>query len=263
MSKRNFEMEDSELRDLEERYVEMMKEMEKDKQTQSFQIPEEWDKKFQQTIDETLKEQWKKRRMRRVKKVGVAAAVLLAVTFGVDRGLVAVHGDGLMEVVKNVFNINEKNYTVLGTNKNITVSQDEEDEIYFDADTIEEACEQIHQEILRPMFRISYIPDGYTMAEIKYNKVYQIANFTLEKDEEQIYFFQQMVLDEDSSGNFTDEKRILEIENKNLNQTIEIYQSNQDDSLKFVVSYGNSILSFNGKVNVDECEKIVESICFE
>lgn len=137
MSKRNFEMEDSELRDLEERYVEMMKEMEKDKQTQSFQIPEEWDKKFQQTIDETLKEQWKKRRMRRVKKVGVAAAVLLAVTFGVDRGLVAVHGDGLMEVVKNVFNINEKNYTVLGTNKNITVSQDEEDEIYFDADTIE------------------------------------------------------------------------------------------------------------------------------
>lgn len=263
MSKRNFEMEDSELRDLEERYVEMMKEMEKDKQTQSFQIPEEWDKKFQQTIDETLKEQWKKRRMRRVKNVGVAAAVLLAVTFGVDRGLVAVHGDGLMEVVQSVLNENDKNYTILGEDNDVVLSTDADVEIYYEATTVKEACEKIHQDILRPMFYIPYIPEGYELKETKYNKTYQIANFILEKENKQVYFFQQMILNEDASGSFTDEKEVTKVKNEYLDQVIEIYESNQDDSLKFMIPYGNTILSFNGRVSVDECEKIAGSIYFE
>lgn len=263
MSKRNFEMEDSELRDLEERYVEMMKEMEKDKQTQSFQIPEEWDKKFQQTIDETLKEQWKKRRMRRVKNVGVAAAVLLAVTFGVDRGLVAVHGDGLMEVVQSVLNENDKNYVVISDNKDIIVEDNDKSQMYFKVDTLDKAYEQIRQKVLRPILYMAYMPKGYMLKETQFDQEYQVVNFVLEKNGKKIYIYQQLMADDGSSGNFSDEEKIVEIENTNLKQKVSIYKSNQDDSLVFSINYKNNILTFNGLITLKECEKIAENICYE
>ena len=103
MSKKNIVKEDSEFRYLEEHFEEMMEEMKKDKLTQDFQISQEWDQKFRKTIDETLEELRKKSRRRKIKNAVIAAGVILVATACVDCSMVAVQGEGLLDIVESVF----------------------------------------------------------------------------------------------------------------------------------------------------------------
>lgn len=200
MSKKNIVKEDSEFRYLEEHFEEMMEEMKKDKLTQDFQISQEWDQKFRKTIDETLEELRKKSRRRKIKNAVIAAGVILAATACVDYSMVAVQGEGLLDIVESVFDSNEKNYTMYGTQEELFLEQDNEEEVYFDITSLEKAYEEMNEVVLYPIFYISYIPEQYVLQEAKYNKVYKMINMIFEKNGQQIYISQQLISDEDSSG---------------------------------------------------------------
>ena len=235
MSKKNIVKEDSEFRYLEEHFEEMMEEMKKDKLTQDFRISQEWDQKFRKTIDETLEELRKKSRRRKIKNAVIAAVVILATTACVDYSMVAVQGEGLLDIVESVFDSNEKNYTMYGTQEELFLEQDNEEEVYFDITSLEKAYEEMSEVVLYPIFYISYIPEQYVLQEAKYNKVYKMINMIFEKNGQQIYISQQLISDEDSSGIVMDDEKITDVKNVNLGQDILVYQSNQDDSLVFAV----------------------------
>lgn len=263
MSKKNIVEEDSEFRYLEEHFEEMMEEMKKDKLTQDFQISQEWDQKFRKTIDETLEELQKKRRRRRIKNAVVAAGVILVATACVDYSMVAVQGEGLLDIVESVFDSNGKKYVVYGTQEETFLEQDNEEEVYFDITSLEKAYEEMSEEILYPIFYISYVPEQYVLQEVKYNKVYKTINMIFEKEGKHIYISQQLMTDEGSSGIVTDDEKIMDIKNTNLNEKISVYQSNQDDSLVFSVRHKMGILTFNGLLTPEECKKIAENIYYE
>lgn len=263
MSKKNIVKEDSEFRYLEEHFEEMMEEMKKDKLTQDFQISQEWDQKFRKTIDETLEELRKKSRRRKIKNAVIAAGVILAATACVDYSMVAVQGEGLLDIVECVFDSNEKNYTMYGTQEELFLEQDNEEEVYFDITSLEKAYEEMNEVVLYPIFYISYIPEQYVLQEAKYNKVYKMINMIFEKNGQQIYISQQLISDEDSSGILIGDEKITDVKNVKLGQDIPIYKSNQDDSLVFAVHHKTGILTFDGILSLEECKKIVEGIYYE
>ena len=137
MSKKNIVKEDSEFRYLEEHFEEMMEEMKKDKLTQDFQISQEWDQKFRKTIDETLEELRKKSRRRKIKNAVIAAGVILAATACVDYSMVAVQGEGLLDIVESVFDSGEKNIITFGTEVEEDMEEEDESEIYFETSSLE------------------------------------------------------------------------------------------------------------------------------
>lgn len=263
MSKKNIVEEDSEFRYLEEHFDEMMEEMKRDQLTQNFQISQEWDRKFRKTIDETLEELQKKSRRRKIKNAVVAAGMLLTVTACVGYSMVAVQGEGLLEIVESVFDSNGKNYIVYGTQEETFLEQDNEEEVYFDVTSLEKAYEEMEEEILYPIFYILYVPEQYALQEVKYNKVYKTINMIFEKEDKHIYISQQLMTGEGSSGIITDDQKIMDVQNINLNEEIAMYQSNQDDSLFFSVRHKTGILTFNGLLTPEECKKIAENIYYE
>ena len=131
MSKKNIVKEDSEFRYLEEHFEEMMEEMKKDKLTQDFQISQEWDQKFRKTIDETLEELRKKSRRRKIKNAVIAAGVILVATACVDYSMVAVQGEGLLDIVESVFDSGDRNTVTFGTMTEEDMGEEEQNEIYL------------------------------------------------------------------------------------------------------------------------------------
>ena len=115
MSKKNIVTENEEFKYLEENFEEMMREMEKDKETHDYQIPQIWDYDFRKTIDETLEREQRKRSKKRMRNLSIAAGIALVTLVGVDRSLVAVQGDGIKEVVEGVFEFEDKNVVTSGT----------------------------------------------------------------------------------------------------------------------------------------------------
>lgn len=263
MSKKNIVTENEDFKYLEENFEEMMREMEKDKETHDYQIPQIWDYDFRKTIDETLKTEQRKRSKKRMRNLSIAAGIALVTLVGVDRSLVVVQGDGIKEVVEGVFEFEDKNVVAFGTTEETTVEEAETYEIYFDTTSLETAYGQIREELKMPMFYVSYIPEEYKLTEAKYDKSYRFLNMKLENGEKRIYFSQQQVTDLKATGIATDEKECASVLNEELNCEISIFQSEQDNTYVFTIEEG--IIALYGSVSgsLEDCKKIVESITFQ
>lgn len=263
MSKKNIVEEDSEFRYLEEHFDEMMEEMKRDQLTQNFQISQEWDRKFRKTIDETLEELQKKSRRRKIKNAVVAAGMLLTVTACVGYSMVAVQGEGLLEIVESVFDSGEKNIITFGTEAEENMEEEDESEIYFDTSSLETAYEQIRQELRMPMFYISYIPEGYQLSEAKYDKSYRILNLKFEKEEKQIYISQQQILEGEATGIIIDEEQDESVVNESLSCEIPIYRSEQDETYIFSVKQGTLVLNCRVSEGLKMCKELARNIYFQ
>lgn len=263
MSKKNIVTEDEGFRYLEENFEEMMKEMEKDKETHEYQIPQIWDYDFRKTIDETLEREQCKRSRKRMRNLSIAAGIALVTLVGVDRSLVAVQGDGIKEVVEGVFEFEDKNVVTFGTMEETMVEEKETYEIWFDTSSLETAYEQIREELKMPMFYVTYIPEGYELTEAKYDKSYRFLNMKFENEGKRIYFSQQQVTDLKATGGTLDQKECAIVVNEKLKREISIFQSEQDNTYVFTISEG--VLALQGSVSGDlkECKKILESITFQ
>lgn len=263
MSKKNIVTEDEDFRYLEENFEEMMKEMEKDKETHEYQIPQIWDYDFRKTIDETLEKEQCKRSRKRMRNLSIAAGIALVTLVGVDRSLVAVQGDGIKEVVESTFNLEERTFVTFDTNGKQGEESNEIDEIYFSSNSLTEAYQEIEKKVLYPIFYIGYMPEDYQLIEAKYNTCYRILNMEWEKDNQKIYVSQQFVMADEGTGAAVGRRKEKVIENTILKKKIELYKSEQDESRIFLIKYNNMMFSFNGNVSLEECEKIAENIFFE
>lgn len=263
MSKKNIVTEDEDFRYLEENFEEMMKEMEKDKETHEYQIPQIWDYDFRKTIDETLEREQCKRSRKRMRNLSIAAGIALVTLVGVDRSLVAVQGDGIKEVVENVFTTDGKNMVTFGTTEETIVEEDETYEIYFDTTSLETAYEQIRAELKMPMFYVSYIPEGYKLTEARYDKTYRFLNMKFENGRKRIYFSQQQITDLKSTGIATDEIKCESVLNEKLNCEIPIFLSEQDNTYVFAINKETLVLNCRMQGEEKECRKIAENIIFE
>lgn len=263
MSKKNIVTENEDFKYLEENFEEMMREMEKDKETHDYQIPQIWDYDFRKTIDETLKTAQRKRSKKRMRNLSIAAGIALVTLVGVDRSLVVVQGDGIKEVVERTFSVGEKTFVTFDTNEKQEEGSNEIDEIYFNNNSLTEAYQEIEEKLLYPIFYIGYMPQDYQLTEVKYNTNYRILNMEWEKENQKIYVSQQFVMDGDGTGATVGRRKEKVVENTMLKKTIELYKSEQDDSRIFLIRYNNMMFSFNGSVSLKECKKIAESISFE
>lgn len=263
MSKKNIVTEDEDFRYLEENFEEMMKEMEKDKEIHEYQIPQIWDYDFRKTIDETLEKEQCKRSRKRMRNLSIAAGIALVTLVGVDRSLVAVQGDGIKEVVEGVFEFEDKNVVTSGTTEETTVEEAETYEIYFDTTSLETAYEQIRAELKMPMFYVSYVPEGYKLTEVRYDKAYRFLNMKFENGENKIYLSQQQISDMKATGIAMDEKKCESVLNENLKREISIFQSEQDNTYVFVINKETLLLNCRVQGEENECRKIAESISFE
>lgn len=262
MNKKKKMEQEPEFRYIRDHFDHMMNDMEKDKAQCNVEMPEEWEDDFLKVIRETLAK--KERRERIVRRVGTVAAVAFLVIGGIWRSPEIVHGDGILEVLKEAFEFYEQNYITFGTNKELDVlSEVEQSEVFFDVTSLEMTYEQIRQELLRPMFYVPEFPKRFKLSEAKYDRSYSILNMKLENKEERIYISQKTVLDENPTGLITDEHECAIVKNSNLNQEIPIYQSEQDNNLIFFIQEKNMLISFRGPVTVEECKKIIENIYFE
>lgn len=266
---RKQKIEDSpEFRYFEEHFDEMMEEMEKDSESQSFEIPEEWDRSFRKTIEETVeREEKKKSRKEKLlrwgsRAVAAAAGVALVMFIGMNFSAVQVQGEGLLDVFREMFEVNGKQYTTFNIGEKVEVNSEEEcEDIYFDTSTLEDAYQQIREELKMPIFYVTYIPEGYKLEEIYYNKTYNVLNLKIGNGKNTIYISQQQQFDEVTTG-ILNEEECIEVENQYLNQTVEIYKSIQDESLAFNIEVNHNLLIVRCNLSIDEGKKIAENIQF-
>lgn len=267
---RKQKIEDSpEFRYFEEHFDEMMEEMEKDSESQSFEIPEEWDRSFRKTIEETVeREEKKKSRKEKLLKwgsraVAAAAGVALVMFIGMNFSAVQVQGEGLLDVFREMFDVNGNQHTTFSVGEEVDMDTEETwEDIYFEATTLEDAYQQVREELKMPMFYLTYVPKGYILEEVKYNNAYDILNIELRNGENAIYVSQQQQFDEVATGVLNEEEKCIDVENKNLDQIIKIYNSIQDESLAFSVKVNHNLLIVRCNVSINEGKKIAENIQF-
>ena len=263
-------VEDSpEFRYFEENFDEIIKEMEEDPELQNLKIPDEWDMRFRKTIEDTIKREEKKKNVKeKMLKWGsrvavVAAGVVLVMFVGMSMSAVTVQGEGLLDVFLNTFDLNGKKYTTVDVGEKVGVSMEEEGiDIYFDTESLERAYEQIRDEFKKPMFYVTYVPERFNLIEAKYNKAFELLNFKFECGKDTIYISQQQQIDEVSAGSVSEDKKCAEVTNESLKQTIEIYESVQDNNLVFNVSVNHTFLVVRCNVSIEEAEKIAKSVIF-
>ena len=261
MGKKNQIQDSPEYKYFEENFDALMSEMEQDKESECFEIPDEWDQRFRKAIDETIERERKEKVHGFVKVVGVVTAVIFVLLIG-NFAVEQVNGEGLLEIFQNNFILGDKEYTTYGTNNEMELIEEEnENIIYYSGDDLEDISEQIREEIKCPMFHLSYLPDGFSVESASYVKGFRIINIKLVKGEEYIYIFQQKQVDDIASGVF--EEKMDEnttIHNKILEEHIVIYDGYQDNSWLIKFKKNNDILSIDALLSKEECIKIAENI---
>ena len=237
------------------------KRMEEDKESAELKMPDGWEQDFAKTIDDTLDGKERKGRNRIVKRiVGVAAAVVLVVAVG-NLTAEQVSGEGLLEMFMNQFMVGEQQYDIYGNENEIELDEDDEtDIVYFDGTTFDDVSKQIREELKSPMFYLRYTPDGFTVEEASYDKVFRIINIKLIKDNEYIYIFQQRQVDERASGIMAENSESMTIENSYLNKEINIHEGNQDNNWILVIDENGIVFSIDTLISKEECIKIAENI---
>ena len=261
MGKKNQIQDSPEYKYFEENFDALMSEMEQDKESECFEIPDEWDQRFRKAIDETIERERKEKVHGFVKVVGVVTAVIFVLLIG-NFAVEQVNGEGLLEIFQNNFILGDKEHTTYGTNNEIELIEEEnENIIYYSGDDLADISEQIREEVKCPMFHLSYLPDGFSVESASYIKGFRIINIKLVKGEEYIYIFQQKQVDDIASGVF--EEKIDEnttIHNKILDKQIVIYDGYQDNSWLIKFKKNNDILSVDALLSKEECIKIAENI---
>ena len=238
-----------------------VKGMEEDKESADLKIPDGWEQDFEKTIDDTLDENERKRKRRIVKRIaGVAAAVVLVVAVG-NFTAEQVSGENLLEMFLNQFVIGDTNHTTYGNENEIEFGDDDTPDIqYFSGTTLDEVNEQIREELKYPMFYLEYIPDGFSVVEASYTKMYRIINLKLVKETEYIYIFQQIQVEERASGTMAENSTNIPIVNNYINKIINICKGNRDNSWTFVIDENEIVFTFDAFISEEDCIKIAENV---
>lgn len=264
MGKRNADkIEDSEeFRYIEENFDKIMKELEEETDLQDYRIPEEWDREFRKTIEETLMNEHKKKIRNVVKAVSLAACIVLITFVGLSVSTVKVQGFNITEVLGKIFQLNGKQYTTYSTVDIDMETEEEPQDIYFESKELSEVYKEIKTELKKPMFYLTYIPEDYVVENAVYNETYNVLSIDLTNEKDKVYILQQYHYDDMVVGTMNKDEEGIDVYNKNINQNITIYKSEQDNSFAFSMEVDHIFIAVRGEITVDECKKIAENVEF-
>lgn len=244
-----------------EYYDNLMKEMEADPKFQDQEIPEEWDRAFRKIIQETLEENWRKKKRRRVRAVAAAACAVMVVGIAMNTAR-EVHGEGLLKVFQKTFESDGSKYITYGTTEDYGMASEEESTVVFEGATLTEVFSQMKAELKRPFFQWEDVWGESIVEKAKYDKAFDMIQIELRTSEGMVYTSQEIFLEESGAGDLIGEC-IDTVYNKNLGHEIEIYKSEQEGFYVFSIQEGQTIFSFNGKISLDGCKKMAENVWFE
>lgn len=260
MGKKNQIQDSPEYKYFEENFDALMSEMEQDKESECFEIPDEWDQRFRKAIDETIERERKEKVHGFVKVVGVVTAVIFVLLIG-NFAVEQVNGEGLLEIFQNRFIADDKQRTFFGTNNEIEFEADNNPNyISFSGTTLDEVCDQIRKELKYPIFYLGCVPDGFIVEEATYEKEYRMINIKLVKQKEYIYIYQQKQVDNIAFGIVEENNERIPIYNKNIDKDVMICDGYQDNGWLIFVEINNDLLTINASISKEDCIKIAENI---
>lgn len=258
--KKKFE-DSAEFKYFDEHFDEIMEELDND--PTEYQIPEEWDARFRNVIEQTVKKEERKTRLKKVAKVcGLsAAAILLIFIFGIGFAQQA-QGKSIMEVFQELFGNEKEQYVTYTTSEIEFLDDGEEDEIFFDGDTTDEVCEQARNELKMPMFYFEDVLEDYEIVEAKYYRDFHTFTIELKINDRYSYISERFMYDDEVMGVVTDAEKCTEIYNECLQISIPIYKNKEGDGYIFTVENSHMSFIFSGDISIDECKRLAESLYY-
>lgn len=259
--KKKFE-DSAEFKYFDEHFDEIMEELDND--PTEYEIPEEWDVKFRNVIEQTVKKEERKTRLKKVAKVcGLsAAAILLIFIFGIGFAQQA-QGKSIMEVFQELFGTDEEQYATYTTSDIVILDDEDEDELFFDGDTIEKVCEQARDELKMSMFYFEDVIKDYEIVEAKYNREFHTFFIELKVNDGYAYITEEHLFDGEVTGLIMDAEEYMEVYNESLQTTILIYNNKDNTSYSFNVMNRQMSFSFSGCVSIEECKQLAESLYYQ
>lgn len=258
--KKKFE-DSAEFKYFDEHFDEIMEELDND--PTEYEIPEEWDVKFRNVIEQTVKKEERKTRLKKVAKVcGLSAAILLIFIFGIGFAQQA-QGKSIMEVFQELFGTAEDGYVTYATSDIEFLDDEEENEILFNGDTIDKICEQLRNELKMPMFYFKDVIKDYEIVEAKYNRDFHAFTIEFKINDKYSYISETYMFGDEVTGIITDAEKCAEIYNESLQTTIPIYKNKDNNSYIFNVNNDQISFSFSGYVSLDECVRLAESLYYQ
>ena len=256
-------IEDSaEFKYFDEHFDEIMEELDND--PTEYQIPEEWDARFRNVIEQTVKKEERKTRLKKVAKVcGLsAAAILIVLILGIGAAQQA-QGKSIMEVFQELFGTVEDQFVTYTTSDIEFVDDMNGIEIFFAGETIDEVCEQARNELKMPMFYFDDVIKDYEIVEARYNRDFHTLSIELKVNDGYIYITEENLIDGEVTGLVMDAEECAEINNEFLNKTIQIYKNKNGDGYIFNVQNAQMSFTFSGVVSLDECKQLAESLYYK
>lgn len=259
--KKKFE-DSAEFKYFDEHFDEIMEELDND--PTEYEIPEEWDVKFRNVIEQTVKKEERKTRLKKVAKVcGLsAAAILLIFIFGIGFAQQA-QGKSIMEIFQTFFGTDEDQYVTYDISTIEFPDDMEDNEIFFDGDTTEEVCEQARNELKKPMFYFDDVIKDYEIVEAKYNSRFYTFTIELKVNDGYAYISEENLFNDEVTGLTMDAEKCTQIYNESLQTEITIYKNKNGDGYIFNAKNGQMSFSFSGDVSLDECRKLAESLYYK
>lgn len=263
---RNEEFENSEeFRFFEENFDKILKEIDAERENPLYQMPEEWDQGFRQTIADVFEEKKKARRKQRFYRMGKIAAALVVVFLGVNIFTEKVQGENLVEMFVNVFTQNGTRYVIAETESvDMETNEDEEIEVYFSAVDLVGLQNKIREKVRKDFFSVRELSFPYDIKRAKYNVIYRVINIELETTDGSVFFTQENKVKEVGSGHVEDLEVCAMVENENLEQEIEIYHGVQSGWYVFSVQMGNQLFACDAVgITLEMCIEIAENLVYE
>lgn len=262
---RNEEFENSEeFRFFEENFDEILKEIDAERENPLYQMPEEWDQGFRQTIADVFQEKKKAGRKQRFYRMGKIAAAFVVVFLGVNIFTEKVQGENLVEMFVNVFTQNGMRYVTTGTaSVDMETDEDEVSEVFFSAKNLTDLQSEVREELKKEFFSIEELSFPYNIKSAKYNTLYRVINIELETENGIIYLSQENKVQEGGSGHLEDIEVCATVENTNLKQKIEVYKSVRERGYVFSAQIGNQFFSCDMTGTLEQCREIAENLVFD
>ena len=259
--KKKFE-DSAEFKYFDEHFDEIMEELDND--PTEYEIPEEWDVRFRNVIEQTVKKEERKTKLKKVAKVcGLsAAAILLIFIFGIGFAQQA-QGKSIMEIFQELFGPDEEQYVTYNISEIEFLDDGEDDEIFFDGVTTDEVCEQARKELKMPMFYFDDVIKDYEIVEAKYYRDFHTFTIELKVDDGFAYISEENMFDGEVTGQVMDAEKCTEIYNEFLETKILIYKNKDSNSYIFNVKNGQMNFTFSGYISLEECKQLAESLYYQ
>ena len=130
--------------------------------------------------------------------------------------------------------------------------------------TLQELNIEMKEKIKLPLFTINAdIKKGYSIKDATYSRTHRNINYRIEWDQNYIYVNQQMQIEDTGSGAVDEKQAEKQVYIESLQQTVPIYYSAHEGSLNCNVVHDKSTLFLVSNLNIDEFEKIIESIDYK